>query len=358
MNGNLTKRNTAALKGVAILLMVFHHCYRSADKFAGYEVNFQPFSQEFIINIGVLSKICVSIFAFVSGYGLLCGYKKVMERNSVDRRQWIARHIVSTLSGFWLVAVCCYIAYRLLGIGDFSNFGNTKIEKLFYIAIDILGFSGLMDTPSLNTAWWYIGTAVAFILLLPVCKWIADRMGYGFVLAMVFLIPRILGLGFLGGRSTWSFLFIFVCGMMCSEGKYGLYINKGKYAGIINFLIYLVVFILGGWLSLHVSIHDFWELKYGIVPLAFIFLCTDYLFRIPFLQSFFAFLGRYSLNVWLIHTFIRDWLGTYIWKLSFFWLVPLVILGISLGISMLIEGLKKQIKYEQWFVPKTGGKNR
>lgn len=348
MNGNLSKKDTAALKGVAILLMVFHHCYRSADKFAGYEVNFAPFSQEFIINIGVLSKICVSIFAFVSGYGLLCGYKKVLEKNKEDKQRWIGSHIISVLSGYWLVSAICYIFYRLLHIGDFSAFGTTRTEKIFHIVIDISGFSGLMGTPSLNTAWWYIGTAVAFILLLPICKWVAERIGYAFLLGIIFILPRILGVGFLGGRSTWSFLFVFVCGMLCADGKYSLYVKEGKYAKLINFLVCLMVIFLGGGISLRISIHDLWELKYAVVPLAVIFLCTEYIFRISFLQSFFAFLGKYSLNIWLIHTFIRDWLGSYIWKLSLFWLVPLAILGISLVLSILVEKIKRLIRYDRW----------
>ena len=39
----LTKGDSGALKGVAVLLMVFHHCFRSKAKFAAYSLIFTPF---------------------------------------------------------------------------------------------------------------------------------------------------------------------------------------------------------------------------------------------------------------------------------------------------------------------------
>ena len=35
MGEGLKKEDSAALKGIAILMMVFHHCYRTEKKFAG-----------------------------------------------------------------------------------------------------------------------------------------------------------------------------------------------------------------------------------------------------------------------------------------------------------------------------------
>ena len=69
--------NTLALKGIAIIMLIFHHCFRKADLFEDYTVSFFPFSQDFIVEISLTFKICVSIFAFITGYGLMLSLKKL-----------------------------------------------------------------------------------------------------------------------------------------------------------------------------------------------------------------------------------------------------------------------------------------
>ena len=46
-----TMDDTWALKGVAILLMLFHHSFLSPDRYAGDTVIFSPFSETFINQI-------------------------------------------------------------------------------------------------------------------------------------------------------------------------------------------------------------------------------------------------------------------------------------------------------------------
>ena len=52
-------------------MLLFHHLYCSTGRFDGYAVSFFPFSEESIVELALLFKNCVSIFAFISGYGLL-----------------------------------------------------------------------------------------------------------------------------------------------------------------------------------------------------------------------------------------------------------------------------------------------
>ena len=61
---------SVALKGIAIVMMVLHHCFRVAKLYEGYEVSFFPFGEQQIVNVAFACKICVSVFAFISGYGL------------------------------------------------------------------------------------------------------------------------------------------------------------------------------------------------------------------------------------------------------------------------------------------------
>lgn len=74
MSKGAEKEDSMALKGIAVLMLVFHHCYRTAAKFEQYDVVFCGLSASQVITVAEICKICVAIFAFVSGYGLMYGY--------------------------------------------------------------------------------------------------------------------------------------------------------------------------------------------------------------------------------------------------------------------------------------------
>ena len=68
MNRYLSKEESTALKGVAILWMIFHHCYHETGLFDYLNLNFYPFDMESVLNVGIYAKVCVAIFAFVSSW--------------------------------------------------------------------------------------------------------------------------------------------------------------------------------------------------------------------------------------------------------------------------------------------------
>ena len=112
MGEGLKKEDSAALKGIAILMMVFHHCYRTEKKFAGYEILFTPFTAENVIHLALYMKICVCIFAFVSGYGLMYGYLRNQNPdNRISDSAFVKRHLFSTCSGYWFLVVPAYLVY-------------------------------------------------------------------------------------------------------------------------------------------------------------------------------------------------------------------------------------------------------
>ena len=352
METRLKKEDSMALKGVAILLMVFHHCYRSAEKFEGYDIIFTPFRETWIVQYGMYAKICVSIFAFVSGYGLMSGYGKLLKKdNPRNVTKWVGNHIISTMSGYWFVAPICYLVYGIIYGFEFAKWGESRFEKLFYIFLDCIGVSGILDTKSLNGTWWYIGAAVIFIAAVPILVALMERFGVLECLLGLFCFPRIMGLGFLGGRNGYSFLMIVLIGMLCC--KYDLFAKYESWKPFQNqrmsqiFKIGLVLFlvVVGVWSSEKIKLSVLWEYKYAVIPFAVILFCVEYIFRIPFIKRVLTFLGKHSGNIWLTHTFVRDWLGNYIWSVKLFWAVPLIICGISIAVSLIINFLKKITGY-------------
>lgn len=66
-NHTLTKQDSAALKGIAILLMIFHHCFLDPSRFAGHIVSFAPFSQSAIVSLSYFSKSVLVFLLLLAG---------------------------------------------------------------------------------------------------------------------------------------------------------------------------------------------------------------------------------------------------------------------------------------------------
>lgn len=89
-----------ALKGIAICLMLLHHCFRQVKVFKEYAISCYPFSQELVVKVADMGKICVSLYAFISGYGLYLNYKK--NRNKVTDTKWFLVRYIKTFSGYFI----------------------------------------------------------------------------------------------------------------------------------------------------------------------------------------------------------------------------------------------------------------
>lgn len=346
MPNGLKKEDSAALKGIAVLMLVFHHCYRIAEKFEKYEVVFRGFSAEQVITIARFGKICVAIFAFVSGYGLMCGYiSKVKEKSPRSIWGYSSRHLLSTASGFWFTAIVFYLLYFLRD-GSFQKWGDTLSERILAVTLDIFGTARLLGTKSLNGSWWYMSAALVFILLLPFLAACIESYGGTICMILLFLLPRMLQIGFPGGTSYWSFLMIFAAGMICC--KYDFFARFHEWSSKSRkFCLTLSVLVITVFLYYQIDLKTLWEFQYAWTPFIVIVFCVEYLFRIKPLTVFLQYLGKHSMNIWLVHTFVRDWCGPYVFGVREFWLIPIVILGVSLLISYCLDFLKKLTGYDR-----------
>lgn len=67
---NLTKTDTAVLKGIAICGMLCWHLFFCQNPLS---IEYSGITRW----IAILGDVCVSIFLFCSGYGLCCGYNNL-----------------------------------------------------------------------------------------------------------------------------------------------------------------------------------------------------------------------------------------------------------------------------------------
>ena len=82
------------------------------------------------------------------------------------------------------------LIYFGLGLEDPSKWGETFYERGFAVFADILGISRLLETESLNGAWWYMSAAFVFIILLPLLDGTIEKFGGIFCIAVIFFAFR------------------------------------------------------------------------------------------------------------------------------------------------------------------------
>ena len=110
-----------------------------------------------------------------------------------------------------------------------------------------------------------MSAAFVFIILLPLLDGTIEKFGGIFCIAVIFLLPRILGIGFQGGSKPYSFLLIFVAGMLCC--KYNFFQKLHEYRRKkLKFICLSALLCAGLFLYHKIDLKIFWEFRYVLVP--------------------------------------------------------------------------------------------
>lgn len=321
MENGITKKQSAVLQGVAIWMMVYHHLYSFAVEYD----SLLPFLQANTASrIAWFCKLCVGIFAFISGYGMY--YVMVRQprerffgRMAAEYRSVLGR-VLKLYAKLWLVI------FIYMGI----IYG---IMRLPFDPSQLLGNLTALN-PTYNGAWWYVEQYAKMLLVLPFLDLLLtrfDQPGERKRKEIFFLVLALLGVvAVLAGRLWWpglwnavlavksglrfSFLLIFVVGYLMA--RFALFQRADK-----------VLRSRGGWLPVCVSV-----VLVGIVIVLRVTLATDaayakldFLFApmfvyglltllsyIPSLCTFLAWWGHQSTYIWLVHGFLYGWLYYFI----------------------------------------------
>lgn len=74
-----SKNDTARVKGIAILMLLFHHLFYNPKLIEQREIVFHFVPQEKITAVAIGARICVWIFVFLSAYGLASQYRNCIQ---------------------------------------------------------------------------------------------------------------------------------------------------------------------------------------------------------------------------------------------------------------------------------------
>lgn len=348
---NLSKNDSLAMKGIAILMMYVHHFYLSPERWDGYSVNFFPLTASSTLYIAQFFKICVSIFVFITGYGMIKSIKRQnsqLNLSSMSILSYTHRRLFSLLSNFIFVFLLVIIVS--FPTGRFFEVYGKSGSSLLYFVIDMFGLAKLFKTPTYVGTWWYMSLAIVLIILFPLLVKLYREYKWTFLLAVVF-IPRMIGLK-VADKNLLHWILAMVLGMYCADtGLFERWRNfektkLRKIPAVVLFFIHLFIlaaFVVFRQCSAGQELLDVFD---GIIPVYVVFFCRRYILPLRGLRQVLMFLGQHSMNMFLIHTFIRE---IYFEKFSYgfgnAWINVAVLIIDTLLLSMLIELIKKLVHF-------------
>lgn len=268
------------VKGIAVLMMIMHHIWGFPEKIPGLLLS------NIEVQIGSAAKICVSIFMFLSGYGLYYTFYKKGEIR-VWHRVW------SIYKRFWQVFFI------------FVPIGFLFLSKPF--AIQEFLYNMFCLKFGYNHEWWFLGTYIELLLVLSVMLMANQKRCFPYLIVGLSVLLR--GLSGLinlnsGGASSHIYYFCyyfpsFFLGLLFC--KYSLY--ERFQAVVAKESIRLVIcLVLTGAAFVARSKWGITEMTIVLTPL-FIYLFVAFFRLIGNANKVFLFFGKHSMNMWLIHTF-------------------------------------------------------
>ena len=347
----LSKNDSLALKGIAILMMYVHHFYLSPDRWAGYTVDFFPLTADLTVYIAEFFKTCVCVFVFITGYGMTRSIRKNhpdFNVSSQDMLSYTRHRLISLLSNFIFVYLLVIIVS--FPTGRFFEIYGRSGSSVLYVLVDMFGLAKLFKTPSYVGTWWYMSLAIVLIVLFPLFMKLYRQYRWIFVFA-VMLLPRFLNLRVVN-TNLLHYTFAMVLGMYCAQSDLFTRWKTWEDTHLkmiprpVLFLFHLLILALLVMFRQSTAGQELLEVFDGIVPVYLAYFGRRYLFRLRGINRILIFLGTYSMNMFLTHTLIRTtFFKDFSYSFGNAWLNVLVLLVITILLSMVIEFIKKRLHF-------------
>ena len=334
-----TKEHTQVAKGVALLLMLFDHLYwMDYGKYTAFiklpNVNDIPWL------IGSVGNICVTMFLFLSGYGMFF---------SQQGRSYSIKDSLKRIYNIWIQ----YAFITIIIIALDSAFGKIQLD-IRKIVLNVVALDY-----SYNKFDWFMITYIVIIFVFPLINKIYSKTNLivqigilvgikcgitviNTVLQSKWAVPEIIYKTFI---EPFMFLPVFLIGYVCAEYKVFERalnfiqdkITKKYKIGLVIILIGTCIFML----QIPATVFD-----NITAPL----LC----FTIPYIlingkvAKVLQYIGKMSTNMWLIHYPIMVTLANALVYAPRYWLLILVwLVVIMIPICYLIDWVCKYVKIKR-----------
>jgi len=306
-------------------MLVHHLFYNDWSRELYDDISFHGIG---IVNqIGIFSKLCVAIFVFVSGYGLVAS-----TQGDIGLKEFYFHRFKKLYLNYWFI----WVLFVPIGVFVFGRSLNDAYGENVALktVLDFFGILKLFGTEHYNPTWWFYSCIIVLYLLFPLLSKTLKTATY-FILSVALtigvagkLVPSIgVALGY---------LLAFVCGMMMAKIPLKFF-EKTTVWQIVLALCMLTLLRFA---------------RTSPKNVADAMICVGlslFLYKVPLKNAIgkvLEELGKHSMNMFLIHTFIF-----YFWFRNFIYitrnpiLIFLSLLVSSYILSVMIEFIKKQIGF-------------
>jgi Acyltransferase family len=330
-----TKEKTNIAKGVALCLMFTNHLYYFPDRLlnGNYYIPLIPgFDLDFYV--GNFGSICVSMFIFLSGYGMFLGYARS------GKNPW--QYSLKKLKDFYIIYWIYFLIFVPIGLVFFKQEHLWSSPELRYssdLLIFLQGFLGW--SARYNSEWWFVRIFILLLLCLsPLYLALGKQQPLllGIVAMSLFTIAWTLKLEYVGTLGFMFWQISFAMGILCARARF-FNSNFIKYfTGSKLIWLCLLVFVFGA-----ARFRLGAKIDFLFVP-TFVYLVVRIVELLDFSVGF-NWIGKYSFQIWLTHSFFCYY---YFQDFIYFPRWSPLIFGLLLSTSMLsaivIENLRFQVK--------------
>jgi len=319
---------TNAAKGLALCMLLWHHLFYLHPEYG-----------TLVQTSAILAKVCVAIFVMLSGFG----FSESIRHKQFHLYEFYWNRLLSIYSNFWLIALLTIpVGVKLLGRSLAIAFGDHAWIKL---GIQLTGLHRFFyEEQGYNGTWWYLSVIIPLILLFPMMYDALKRYGAVVLIGLLLLLvpPKSLVLVL----NEW--LLPFALGIYLSQ-KNGFPVISEKLhkIGLARFLV------IGLAIALVAVFRQYSPILRGVridwlFAALWLVLWGEVIQLSAPLQKVFAWLGTHLFNIFLFHSFLfyyfwADWF--YSWKHPV--LIFLALLLVSLGVSIVLEFVKKGIRFSR-----------
>ena len=323
-----SKENTKQVKGAAIFCMIAFHLFGFPERVPS-NIDHSWFG----CPITKALQICVPIYLFMAGYGL----QSIAAKGIVT---WIgiARRLRKLYASYWWI-ISPFVVLGLL-IGYYS----------FDVKEILCNYIGL--TSSYNGEWWFFSLYVELLMLFYFISRIRLEWKRYLVLMITILFITRGAIKFLHWNECIIYqrhlkmilvdLNIFMLG--CFYSKFDIFGRLyNKYAFLFdNYMVAPLLLVFPLLVRAYVPMIGITELF--VVPIFIIGVVNVCKLRGG--GKFFSFLGRHSMNLWLIHSFFIYY---YLNSITFLINIPIIMLIIVLACSLMcsigIDGIRNNMLF-------------
>lgn len=336
-------KDSQIIKGIAILSMYFQHLYSTTSRYEEFGLTGLIGSASIMELIAIACHVCVCLFVFVTAYGIAIQEKEHLYdrdsyiKNSIRRYSELLKQFAAV---FLILLFLSYIFN--LEYGAAEAWGESQISRIIGILCNATGMAAVFQVPWFSASWWYLSLAMLLIFMVPILHIVVRKLGpYASVFLSLFLVQSF-GLDTVMDGLP-RYLIVVVAGIIFAE--YNIfertehYIETKKGLGYFLVAVILIAIPVTAVMKSHMQSKYLLDAVMAVLVIELTQLCIK---KIPCLNIALAFIGKYSLYMWLIHSFFtKYWFQKFTYSFKNIWVIFFVLVGITLFISICLSKLEQ-----------------